>query len=39
MIPMDTIVQYAVRYGMQAIVALGIFTAGVMTARWAGNLA
>jgi len=39
MIPMDTIVQYAVQYGMQAIVALGIFTAGVMTARWAGNLA
>lgn len=38
MIPMDTIVQYAVRYGMQAIVALGIFTVGVMTARWAGNL-
>ena len=38
MIPMDTIVQYAVQYGMQAIVALGIFTVGVMTARWAGNL-
>jgi len=36
---MDVIVQYAVRYGMQAIVALGILTAGVMTARWAGNLA
>jgi len=39
MIPMDTIVQYAVQYGMQALVALGIFTAGVITARWAGNLA
>jgi small conductance mechanosensitive channel len=39
MIAMDTITQYAVQYGMKAIVALGIFTAGVMTARWAGNLA
>jgi small conductance mechanosensitive channel len=38
MIPMDTIVQYAVRYGVQAVVALGIFIAGVMAARWAGNL-
>jgi small conductance mechanosensitive channel len=39
MIAMDTVTQYAVQYGMKAIVALGIFTAGVMTARWAGNLA
>jgi small conductance mechanosensitive channel len=38
MIAMDTVTQYAVRYGLQAVVALGIFTAGVMTARWAGNL-
>jgi small conductance mechanosensitive channel len=39
MIAMDTVTQYAVRYGLQAVVALGIFTAGVMTARWAGNFA
>jgi small conductance mechanosensitive channel len=39
MIAMDTITQYAVQYGMQAIVAIGIFIAGVMAARWAGNLA
>src|SRR5574341_937569 len=38
MIAMDTVTQYAVRYGLQAVVALGIFIAGVMTARWAGNL-
>ena len=37
--PMDTIVQYAVQYGMQAVVAIAIFTAGAMAARWAGNLA
>ncbi len=36
---MDSIVQYAVQYAMQALVALGIFTVGMMTARWAGNLA
>lgn len=35
---MDTITQYAVQYGMQAVVAIGIFIAGTMTARWAGNL-
>jgi len=39
MIAMDTLTQYAVQYGMQAVVAIGIFTAGVMVARWAGNLA
>ena len=38
MIAMDTVTQYAVQYGLQAVVALGIFTAGVMAARWAGNL-
>lgn len=38
MIAMDTVTQYAVQYGLQAIVALGIFIAGVMAARWAGNL-
>jgi len=39
MIAMDTVSQYAVQYGMQAVVAIGIFAAGVMVARWAGNLA
>lgn len=38
MIAMDTVTQYAVQYGLQAVVALGIFIAGVMAARWAGNL-
>ena len=38
MVVMDTITQYAVQYGMQAVVALGIFAAGVMASRWAGNL-
>ncbi len=39
MIAMDTITHYAVKYGMQAVVALGIFAAGVMTSRWAGQFA
>lgn len=39
MMAVDSITQYAVQYGMQAVVAIGIFTAGVMGARWAGNLA
>jgi small conductance mechanosensitive channel len=39
MVAMDTVTEYAVRYGMQAVVALGIFAAGAMAARWAGNLA
>jgi small conductance mechanosensitive channel len=39
MIPMDTVTQYAVKYGLQAVVALGIFAVGAMAARWAGNLA
>ena len=36
---MDTLTQYAVQYGLQAVVALGIFVAGVMASRWAGNFA
>lgn len=39
MVAMDTVTEYAVRYGMQAIVALGIFAAGALASRWAGNLA
>jgi small conductance mechanosensitive channel len=35
----DTLTQYAVQYGLQAAVALGIFVAGVMASRWAGNIA
>ncbi|SPP64036.1 mechanosensitive ion channel family protein [Nitrospira lenta] len=38
MIAMDTITQYAVKYGLQALVAIGIFAAGLLGARWAGNL-
>lgn len=38
MVAMDTVTQYAVQYGMQAVVALGIFAVGVMASRWAGNL-
>src|SRR5689334_19198182 len=37
MIAMDTITQYAVQYGLQAVVAIGIFAAGVLTSRWAGK--
>ncbi len=39
MAAMDTVTQYAVQYGMQAVVALGIFAAGMLASRWAGNLA
>jgi small conductance mechanosensitive channel len=39
MITMDTVTQYALQYGIQALVAIGIFIAGVIAARWAGNLA
>lgn len=39
MIVMETLTQYAVRYGLQAAVAIGIFAVGVIAARWAGNLA
>lgn len=38
MIAMDAVTQYAVQYGLKAVVAVGIFTAGVVAARWAGNL-
>ncbi|MBI3357273.1 MAG: mechanosensitive ion channel family protein [Nitrospirae bacterium] len=34
---MDTVTQYAVQYGLQALVALCIFAVGVMASRWAGN--
>jgi len=39
MIAMETLTQYAVRYGLQAVVAIGIFAVGVIVARWAGNIA
>ena len=39
MVAMDTLTQYAVKYGMQAVVALGIFAVGLMASRWAGNFA
>lgn len=35
----DTLMQYAVQYGLQAAVALGIFIAGIMVSRWTGNFA
>jgi small conductance mechanosensitive channel len=35
----DTLTQYAVQYGLQALVALAIFVAGVLASRWAGNFA
>lgn len=35
----DTLTQYAVQYGLQAAVALGILVAGIMASRWTGNLA
>ena len=38
MIAMDTMTQYAVQYGMQAVVAIGIFAAGSMASRWAGKI-
>lgn len=38
MIDMDRMTQYAVQYGMQAVVAIGIFAAGAMASRWAGNI-
>ena len=34
---MDTLTQYAVQYGLQAVVALGLFVAGIMASRWAGD--
>lgn len=33
---MDTLTQYAVQYGLQALVGIGIFIAGVMVSRWVG---
>jgi small conductance mechanosensitive channel len=39
MIAMDTVANYAVQYGLKAVVALGIFAAGVMASRWTGRLA
>lgn len=39
MMAMETVTQYAVQYGLQAVVAIGIFAAGVVAARWTGNLA
>jgi small conductance mechanosensitive channel len=39
MVAMDVVTQYAVQYGMQALVAIGILAAGLFAARWAGNLA
>jgi small conductance mechanosensitive channel len=36
---MDTLTQYAVQYGLQALIALAIFIAGSMAARWAADLA
>lgn len=36
---MDNLSQYALLYGMQAVIAFAIFGAGVMAARWAGHLA
>lgn len=38
MIAMDAVTQYAVKYGLQALVAIGIFAAGLLLARWVGNL-
>lgn len=35
----DTLTQYAVQYGLQAAVALGILLAGISGSRWAGNFA
>lgn len=36
---MDTLTQYAVQYGLQAVAALCIFVAGLIASRWAGNIA
>ena len=38
MIDMDTITHYAVKYGVQAVVAIGIFASGAMASRWTGNI-
>lgn len=36
---LDTLTQYAVQYGLQAAVALGILIAGMMASRGAANFA
>ncbi len=36
---MEMVSRYAVQYGLQALVALGIFAAGVVASRWAGRVA
>ncbi|ULA65718.1 MAG: Mechanosensitive ion channel protein MscS [Nitrospira sp.] len=35
---MDIVMEYAMKYGLQALVAIGIFSAGLLLARWAGKL-
>jgi small conductance mechanosensitive channel len=35
----DTLTQYAVQYGLQAAVALGMILAGSIASRWLGNFA
>jgi small conductance mechanosensitive channel len=37
MIATDTMTQYAVKYGLQAVVAIGIFAVGVLASRWTGK--
>ncbi len=39
MMVMETMTAYAVQYGLQAVVALGIFAAGTVASRWVGRLA
>jgi small conductance mechanosensitive channel len=36
---MDTVTQYAVKYSVQAVVAIGMFVVGAMALRWVGNIA
>ncbi|MCC6140693.1 MAG: mechanosensitive ion channel family protein [Nitrospira sp.] len=35
---MDVVMEYAMKYGLQALVASGIFAVGLLLARWAGKL-
>lgn len=35
----DMLTQYAVQYGLQAAVAVGIFVAGIIASKWAGGFA
>jgi len=39
MVVMDKLTQYAVKCGMQAVVALGIIVVGALASRLAGNIA